>query len=58
MAQVIDARNEIRAEDLAIRNDAADGHATEIDAVIALFPANESGAIAFARVRGGRPAQS
>ncbi len=46
--QVIDARQQGGAEDFAIRHDAAHRHAAEVDAVVALFAADQSRAVAFA----------
>ena len=46
--QVIDAGNQRGAEDLAIRDDAANRHAAEIDAVIAFLAADQARPVAFA----------
>jgi hypothetical protein len=44
--QMVDAGQK-RAEEFSIVDDAADGNATEPDAVITAFAANEAGAIAL-----------
>ena len=47
MAQVIDAGQQQGREHLAVRYDAADRHATKVDAVIALFTADQPRTVAF-----------
>ncbi len=46
--QVIDARQQRRAEDFAVRHDAAHRHAAEVHAVITLLATDQSRAVTFA----------
>ena len=47
-AHVIHARDEVAAEHLPVGDNAADGHAAEVDPVVAAFPADQTCALAFA----------